>query len=81
MFLFLLLNILLAQTPSTPRIVSLNPALTEILFKLDLGNHIVGTTTYSDYPEAAKKIPIIGSYFKPNIEKIIKKQNVDLIGI
>jgi len=53
------------------RIVSLNPALTEILFALDLGKQIIGTTTFSDFPAEAKKIPHVGSYLKPNIEKII----------
>jgi ABC-type Fe3+-hydroxamate transport system substrate-binding protein len=54
------------------RIVSLNPALTEILFKLELGKKIVGTSTFSDYPAEAKKIVSIGSYLQPNIEKIIE---------
>ncbi len=54
------------------RIVSLNPTLTEILFDLDLGNRIVGTTTFSNFPDAAKKIKTIGSYSKPSLEKIIE---------
>jgi ABC-type hemin transport system substrate-binding protein len=38
---------------------------------MDFGKQIVGTTTFSNYPEEAKKIPSVGSYLKPNIEKII----------
>ena len=37
------------------RIVSLSPATTEMLFDLQLGHLIVGTTQYSDYPKAAQK--------------------------
>lgn len=54
------------------RIVSYSPALTEILFALGLGDSIVGTTTFSDVPEKAKKIPLVGSYFRPSIEKTLQ---------
>ncbi len=53
------------------RIVSLAPSITELVFSLGKGKNIVGTTLYSNYPEEALKIPSIGSYAKPNIEKII----------
>lgn len=54
------------------RIVSLSPAITEILFELGLGKNIVGTTSFSNFPEEAKQLPIIGSYLQPSIEKIIR---------
>ncbi len=70
MLSFFLLTEFLFASPN--RIVSLNPTLTEILFELDLGDDIVGTTEYSDYPDAAKKIPRVGSYARPQIEKIVE---------
>lgn len=54
-----------------PRIVSLAPHITEILFDLDLGKRIVGVTRYSNYPEEAKTKERVGSYVKLNLEKIV----------
>lgn len=53
------------------RIVSLSPSTTEILFSLDLGNEIVGVTSYCDYPEEARKRAKIGGISNPSIEAII----------
>lgn len=53
------------------RIVSLAPSNTEILFALGLGDKIVGTTDYCDYPEAAKAKPRVAGYSNPNIEKLM----------
>jgi iron complex transport system substrate-binding protein len=58
--------------PHVPtRIVSLAPNITEILFALNLGDRIVGVTTFSNYPEEAKQKPKVGTYVNFNIEKII----------
>lgn len=62
----------LSAHANEPRIVSLSPAITEVLFELGLEKNIVGTSSFSNYPEAAKKIPSIGSYLSPSIEKIIR---------
>ncbi|MGK0248286.1 MAG: iron complex transport system substrate-binding protein [Oleispira sp.] len=53
------------------RIVSLMPHATELLFEVGAGDHVVGAVQYSDYPEAAKKIPRVGGYSALNIEAII----------
>lgn len=53
------------------RLVSLSPGNTEILFALGAGKRIVGVSSYSDYPAEAQKIPSVGSYIAPDIEKII----------
>ena len=50
----LLLMLLFAIAPH--RIVSVAPAITEILFALGAGDQVVGDTTYCNYPEAAKAI-------------------------
>ncbi|MBL8485399.1 MAG: hypothetical protein JNJ60_24595, partial [Rhodocyclaceae bacterium] len=44
------------------RIVTLAPHATEMLFTVGAGAQIVGTVEYSDYPDAALKIPRVGSY-------------------
>jgi len=60
------------------RIVSLAPHITEVLFAAGAGDRIVGTTSYSDFPEAAKDIPLVGSYNQVNFERILAL-NPDLI--
>ena len=45
------------------RIISAGGSITEILFALDLGDHLVGVDTSSLYPEAAIKLPKVG-YFR-----------------
>lgn len=60
------------------RIVSLAPHITEVLFAAGAGDRIVGTVSYSDFPEAAKKIPLVGSYNQVNFERILA-MNPDLI--
>ena len=77
--LFLLLFILLGLE-ANERIVSLSPSLTEILFALDMGDKVVGVSSYSLYPEAAKKLPIVGSYTNPTLEKVIALSPTIVIG-
>lgn len=64
--------------PSPKRIVSLAPSITETLFALGLGEEIVGVTTFSDYPEAAKSKPCVGSFVNISLEKVVSL-NPDLI--
>ncbi len=53
------------------RIVTLSPHSAEMLFAIGQGHKVVGTTRFTDYPEAAKSIPIVGGYNGLNIEQII----------
>jgi iron complex transport system substrate-binding protein len=57
--------------PAPQRIVSLTPALTEILFALDLGDRVVGVTEYCDRPPEAKSRPKVGGYVNPSVEAVI----------
>jgi iron complex transport system substrate-binding protein len=52
------------------RIVSLTPALTEILFALDLGHRVAGVTDSCDYPAAVKDWPHVACWFDPDLEKL-----------
>jgi len=52
------------------RIVSLAPHATELLFAIGAGDRIVGAVEFSDYPEAAKKIPRVGGYKSVDIERV-----------
>jgi iron complex transport system substrate-binding protein len=53
------------------RIVSLIPATTELLFALGLGDHVVGRTTWCDYPAEASRVPSLGDGIQPNLEAIL----------
>jgi iron complex transport system substrate-binding protein len=52
------------------RIVSLAPHATEMLFAIGAGEQIVGAISFSDYPDAAKKIPRVGDHSAIDIERI-----------
>lgn len=53
------------------KIVSVAPSNTEILFALGLGDKVVGRDNYSNYPEEAQKIEVVGDFSGPNTEAII----------
>jgi len=66
-----------------PRIISLAPSLTEILFAIGAGDCVVGRTDVCNYPPEAKAVPVIGSFGKPSIEALAAQKpthvfNVDL---
>lgn len=58
------------QKPAT-RIISLSPAITEMIFAAGGGDRLVGVIKYSDYPEAAKRIPVIGDSRELDLERVI----------
>ena len=45
--------------------------MTEIVLALGLGDHVVGVTTYCDYPEEAKKKPKVGGMSNPSLETVV----------
>ena len=52
------------------RIVTLAPHAVELLYAIGAGKRIVGTVSYSDFPEEAKRIPVIGGYRSLDMEAI-----------
>ncbi len=58
--------------PATPhRIVSLAPALTEILFALGVGDRGVGVTNFCDYPPEVEALPTVGGFVNPSVEAVL----------
>jgi iron complex transport system substrate-binding protein len=53
------------------RVISLAPHLTEMMYALGAGDQLVGVMRFSDYPEAAKKLPVIGDAYALNYEQIV----------
>ena len=56
------------------KIVALAPHIVEQLYAIGAGEQVIGTTAYSDYPKAAKAIPVVGSYAGLQVEKILQMQ-------
>lgn len=56
------------------RVISMAPHATELLFAAGGGARVVGAMNYSDYPEAAKKIPLVGSNSVIDMERVLALQ-------
>ncbi len=54
------------------RLVSLAPNVTEIMFALGLGSRVVGVSSYSNYPKAASKLPVVITYTGLDQEKLLR---------
>lgn len=63
-------NTVQLQKPAT-RVVALAPHIVENVFSIGAETTLVGAVDYSDYPEAAKKIPRVGGYSAISIEAIV----------
>ena len=53
------------------RIVSLNPATTEIFFTLGAGRRLIGRTKFDLWPDSARFVPDLGNGINPNVEAIL----------
>jgi iron complex transport system substrate-binding protein len=53
------------------RVVSLNPATTDLVFALGAGNRLVGRTHWDLYPDSARYVPDLGSGLRPNVEAVL----------
>lgn len=53
------------------RIVSLNPATTELFFALGAGDRLVGRTHFDMYPTAAQAVQDLGNAIQPNVEAVL----------
>ncbi len=63
------------QVPVDPRrVVALAPSLTEIVYALGRQDRLVGVSRFSDYPEAARDLPKVGSYVHLDLERIVALQ-------
>ncbi len=60
------------------RIVSTSPSITETLFALGLGERVVGVSTYCRYPQAALRLPKVGTFMRPDAE-LIARLRPDLV--
>jgi iron complex transport system substrate-binding protein len=56
--------------PGELRIVSLAPHLAELVFAVGAGDLLVGVTAFTDYPEAATVLPLVGDAFSLDQEQL-----------
>jgi cobalamin transport system substrate-binding protein len=53
------------------RIVSLVPALTEMLFAIGAGPQVVAVSSYDEFPPEVKALPKVGALLDPDMERIL----------
>jgi cobalamin transport system substrate-binding protein len=63
------------------RIVSLIPSLTEDFFAVGAGDRVVAVSEYTDYPPAAKRLPVVSSFASVNTERIVALHPDLVVGI
>ncbi len=68
---------LVLESPAS-RVISLAPHLTEVVFAAGAGKTLIGAASYSDYPEAAREIPRVGSSDNVSYETLVAL-NPDLV--
>lgn len=54
------------------RIVSLNPATTELLLALGAGDRLVGRTSWDLYSPAVRRVRDLGNGIRPNVEAVLE---------
>jgi iron complex transport system substrate-binding protein len=61
-----------ASVASAPnRIVSLVPAMTEMLFAIGAGPQVIAVSSYDEFPAEVKALPKVGALLDPDIERIL----------
>jgi len=64
----------LSASAPAPRIISLSPHATELIYSAGAGNQLVGVARFSDYPAAARSIPVIADALHLNREQVLLLQ-------
>ena len=59
-----------APADARPRIACLVPSLTELLFALGLGEHVVARTGFCVHPRAARQVPKVGGTKDPDLDRL-----------
>lgn len=67
----LVLGFMVPGFAAQQRIVSLIPAVTEMLFAIGAGPQVIGVSTFDDFPAEVKSRVAVGGLFDPNFERIL----------
>jgi ABC-type Fe3+-hydroxamate transport system substrate-binding protein len=68
-----------APAGASPRIASLVPSLTELLFALGLGERVVARTGFCIHPDAARRVPKIGGTKDPDLARLAELAPTHLV--
>ena len=60
-----------ARVQAARRVVSLVPAVTEMLFALGAGDTVVAVSSFDTYPPQVEKLPRVGALLDPDLERIL----------
>ena len=79
---WVLLTILAAAQAQAPpqRIISLIPALTEILFAIGAGPQVIAVSSFDEYPPQVKNLQRVGALLDPDLERILSLRP-DLVAV
>lgn len=67
----LMFGALLHAQERPQRIISLLPAVTEMLFALDVGNRVVAVGSFDKYPPQVETLPRVGALLDPDLERML----------
>lgn len=56
------------------RVVSLVPAVTELLFAMGAGDRLVGRTRFDEHPPEARRVPSVGDGVRPSAELVVARE-------
>jgi iron complex transport system substrate-binding protein len=70
----------LVGTAQPTRIISLIPAVTEILFAIGAGPKVVAVSSFDEYPPEVMSLPRVGALIDPDLERILSLKP-DLVAI
>ena len=59
-----------ADERDAPRLISLAPSLTELVYALGVEGHLVGRSSACDYPADTLSVPVVGGFGRPNREAL-----------
>ena len=59
------------QEAGPRRIISIVPSVTEILFAIGAGPHVVAVSTYDHTPREVERLPRVGALLDPDVERML----------
>jgi iron complex transport system substrate-binding protein len=69
-----------ASAPAPRRIISLVPALTEMLFAIGAGPQVVAVSSFDTHPPEVARLPRVGALLDPDVERVLSL-TPDLVAI
>ena len=62
----------LAKKYEKHRIISLAPHITEIIYKINAGELLIGRTDFCSFPMQAAQVESVGGYLNIDFEKVVR---------